>query len=133
MVLLMARYLLRSHRLSFVSILANSVGGGLTRDQIYSYVSMRRREPDGEFVLRFLKLVARLRGIAQSKKLGPEIRAHRDWRVIGAVLSIEERGADQRARVVGKRLSFQVTLPRLQRYQTVSTTLKRLAEKPRRV
>jgi hypothetical protein len=79
MVLVMARELIKARRLNFVSILANNVGGGLTKDQIYSYVSMRRREPDGEFALRFIRLVARLRGIAQNERLGGELQRHPDW------------------------------------------------------
>jgi hypothetical protein len=133
MVLVMARELIKARRLNFVSILANNVGGGLTKDQIYSYVSMRRREPDGEFALRFIRLVARLRGIAQNERLGGELQRHPDWVAISTVLSIEESAGKLRAKVLGTRVFFQVILPRLQRYQPVSITLKRMAEKPRHV
>jgi len=44
-------------RHDLVGVLANRVGGGISRDQIYSYFPMERRVPDGEFVLRFLNLL----------------------------------------------------------------------------
>jgi hypothetical protein len=129
----MGKFLIKARNADFVGILANYVGGGISRDQIYSYFPMRRRQPDGEFILRFLILIARLRGMKKDKKLGRDLRAHPDWDLIEFVLEMEHRQGKKRVQRLQQTMFFHSRTPRTQRDQTPSTIFKRMAGKPRAV
>jgi hypothetical protein len=133
LVWMMGKSLIKARNTDFVAILANHVGGGISRDQIYSYFPMRRREPDGEFVLRFLNLIARLRGMERDNELGRSLRAHLDWDAINSVLQMEQHQGKKRVQRLRHTMVLHVKRPRIQRYQTPSTILKRMAGKPRPV
>jgi hypothetical protein len=129
----MGAQLLTARRIDFVKILANYVGGGITTDQIYSYFSMRRREPDGEFALRFLRLMLRIRGIAGDSVLSAQLRAHPDWPVIAAALDMEKRQGIKRRKRFGRPLYLWSLPQRRQRRQRLSIAFKQMEKKPRTV
>jgi hypothetical protein len=125
--------LMGARRINVVEILANYVGLGISKDQIYSYFPMRRREPDGEFALRFLRLILRIRGIAGDEVLSAQLRAHPDWPVIAAALDMEKRQGIKRRKRLGRPLYLWSIPQRRQRYQTVSIAFKQMEKKPRTV
>jgi hypothetical protein len=113
----MGKHLIRNE--GFVAYLANKVGGKISGDQIYSYFSSGRRKPDGEFVLRFLALVAQLRGIRQHPKLGSLLPGH----VVDA-LEVTSRPAWERQNQLRRPMFYALKSPRLRRGQTPSNMIK---------
>jgi hypothetical protein len=106
--------------------ISNRVGGGISRDQIYSYFHQQRRKPDGEFVLRLLEFLALLRGLQEHKTLVAKLELEREWRHVEAALEIEADAADERSAQIGRPLYCKLRRVRFQPRSTSFSILRRL-------
>jgi hypothetical protein len=127
----MGKAFIRSGFRPAIPILANYVGGGISRGQIYAYFTVGRRRPDGEFVLRFLRMVEWFWGFT---RMG-EVRDHPASFAINAVLSPERNAALKRQERRRCRYYFAVRVPNPPRPgrspQTLSDVLTRMTKRPR--
>lgn len=124
----MGRALIQADSSPFVAILAHRVGGGISHDPIYSYFSLSRRVPDGEFALRFLALVSQLHGFTLHPPFAPELRYHPARRAIASAFLLLRRSGIKRGERLGREYKLRSNVPDRRTRKTLSDILRHWAK-----